>query len=82
MTVRIEARTPVGTPPSWAVLMRQLFDAIEDAAPQVFERYTHPDGRLLWPPSPTFRASTRWTTATRAFTTGRSFTCWAAARGF
>ena len=36
--------------------MRQLFDAIEDAAPQVFARYTHPDGRLLWPPSPDFQS--------------------------
>ena len=56
MTVRIEAQTPVGIPPSWALLMRRLFDAIEDAAPQVFERYTHPDGRLLWPPSPDFQS--------------------------
>ncbi len=56
MTVSVEARELVGSPPNWALLQRRLFDAIEDAAPQVLERYTHPDGRLFWPPSPDFQS--------------------------
>jgi len=52
MTVRIEAQTLVGIFHSWSLLMRRFFDAVEDAAPQVFKRYTHPDGRPLWPLSP------------------------------
>ena len=52
----LEARESAQTPPKWALLQRQLFDAIEDAAPQALERYTHPDGRLLWPPSPDFQS--------------------------
>ena len=56
MTVTIEARETAHTPPKWAVLQRQLFDAIEDAAPLVLERYTHPDGSLLWPPNPDFQS--------------------------
>jgi hypothetical protein len=49
-------RDPVPTPPRWAVLQRQLFDAIDAAAPRVLARYTHPDGRLLWPPRPDFQS--------------------------
>ena len=56
MTVIIEAREPAPDPPSWAVLQRRLFDAIEEAAPRVLERYTKPDGNLLWPPSPDFES--------------------------
>ena len=43
MSATIEAREPMHTPPTWAVLQRQLFDAIEDAAPLVRERYTRPE---------------------------------------
>jgi len=56
MSVALEAHESVATPPNWAVLQRRLFDAIEDAAPQALARYTHPDGRLLWPPSPDFQS--------------------------
>ncbi len=56
MTVTIEAREPAPDPPRWAVLQRRLFDAIEEAAPRVLERYTKPDGNLLWPPSPDFES--------------------------
>ncbi len=55
MTLKITACETVSTPPAWAVLQRQLFDAIENAAPQVLERYTHPDGRLLWPANTDFQ---------------------------
>ena len=56
MSVTIEAREPMHTPPTWAVLQRQLFDAIEDAAPLVRERYTRPDGALLWPTRSDFQS--------------------------
>ena len=56
MTVCLEAREPVRTPPKWALLQRRLFDAIEEAAPRALEKYTHPDGSLLWPPSPDFQS--------------------------
>ncbi len=56
MTVTIEARESAPTPPAWAVLQRQLFDAIEEAGPKVLERYTRTDGNLLWPPSPDFQS--------------------------
>ncbi len=56
MTTSLKACQAAQTPPKWALLQRQLFDAIEDAAPQALERYTHPDGRLLWPPSPEFQS--------------------------
>ena len=52
----IEARESAHKPPRWAVLQRRLFEAIEEAAPQVLERYTKPDGNLLWPPSPDFQS--------------------------
>ena len=56
MTATIEARQPTRTPPAWAVLQRRLFDAVERAAPQMLERYTRPDGNLLWPPDPDFQS--------------------------
>jgi len=56
MAVTIEARESAHTPPTWAVLQRRLFDAMGDAAPRVLERYTRPDGSLLWPPGPDFQS--------------------------
>ncbi|MCE2450545.1 MAG: hypothetical protein J4F35_19975, partial [Candidatus Latescibacteria bacterium] len=56
MAVTLEARESAQTPPKWALLQRQLFAAIEDAAPQALDRYTQPDGSLLWPPSPDFQS--------------------------
>lgn len=58
MTVSLQARQSAQSPPTWALLQRQLFAAIEDAAPQALQRYTHPDGRLLWPPIPDFESIT------------------------
>lgn len=54
MTVTIEARRSGHPPPRWAVLQRQLFEAIDTAAPQVLQRYTDPAGGLLWPPTADF----------------------------
>ena len=35
-------------PPGWAVLERQLIDAIDAAAPVFLEKYTRPGGSLVW----------------------------------
>ena len=36
------------TPPTWAVLERQLIDAIDQAAPVYIDKYTRPGGSLIW----------------------------------
>ena len=56
MFVTIKAKQPVKTPPTWALLERQLFDAISDAAPAVLRKYTRSDGSLLWPTKPGFKS--------------------------
>lgn len=56
MAVVITAGEQVDKPPMWAVLQRQLFEAIEKAAPQTLERYTRPNGALLWPPARDFQS--------------------------
>ncbi|MCJ8011798.1 hypothetical protein MUG84_08590 [Paenibacillus sp. KQZ6P-2] len=35
-------------PPQWAFMQRQLFDQLNKAAAQFVERYTRPDGTLIW----------------------------------
>ena len=35
-------------PPTWAVLERQLVDAMNQAAPIFIEKYTRPGGALIW----------------------------------
>ncbi|MCY3551500.1 MAG: hypothetical protein OXH39_13650 [Candidatus Poribacteria bacterium] len=52
----IEAQTRLQTPPTWAVLERELIDKINDAAPQVLKKYTRPDGTLYWPTHPDFQS--------------------------
>ncbi|MCY4569349.1 MAG: hypothetical protein OXD49_13690 [Candidatus Poribacteria bacterium] len=52
----IEARTPINTPPMWAVLERQLIDKMNATAPEVLEKYTRPDGTLFWPTHPEFQS--------------------------
>ena len=47
MTV-IEATVPLVQTPAWAVLERQLIKTMEDAVYPFLEKYTHPDGRLIW----------------------------------
>lgn len=36
------------TPPSWALMERQLFDMLNAAAEEFVQRYTLPDGTLIW----------------------------------
>lgn len=52
----IEAQTRIQTPPTWAVLERELIDKINIAAPQVLKKYTRSDGTLLWPTHPDFQS--------------------------
>ena len=52
----IEARTPINTPPTWALLERQLIDKMNAAGPEVLEKYTRPDGTLFWPTHPDFQS--------------------------
>lgn len=56
MVITIEATNSVQTPPAWALLERQLIDKINSAAPRVLQKYTRPDGTLLWPTSPDFQS--------------------------
>ena len=52
----IEARTQLQTPPTWALLERQLIDKMNAAGPEVLQKYTRPDGTLLWPTNPDFQS--------------------------
>ena len=56
MFPKIEARTPINTPPKWAVLERQLIDKMNAAGPQILEKYTRSDGTLFWPTHPDFQS--------------------------
>ncbi len=56
MIVSVKAQTLINTPPTWAVLVRELIDKINDAAAQVLEKYTRPDGTLFWPTHPDFQS--------------------------
>jgi hypothetical protein len=44
-TIEFSGRT---TPPEWAVRQRHLVDQMNRAAPRFVERYTRPDGTLIW----------------------------------
>ena len=46
--IAIEATLPLVEAPAWAVLERQLIKTMEDAVHPFLEKYTHPDGRLIW----------------------------------
>ena len=52
----IEAQIRLQTPPTWAVLERQLIEKMNAAAPEVLKKYTRPDGTLLWPTHPDFQS--------------------------
>ena len=43
----IQSHTPT-LAPAWAVLERRLFDTMDQAAPIFIDRYTRPDGTLIW----------------------------------
>ena len=47
-TTSIDATVPVHEPPSWAVMQRQLFGLMEESMQPFLDKYTHPDGRLIW----------------------------------
>lgn len=44
-TIEVRRRTP---PPSWAVRQRHLIDLMDRAAMEFVEKYTRPDGTLIW----------------------------------
>ena len=52
----IEAQIRLQTPPTWAMLERQLIEKMNAAAPEVLKKYTRPDGTLLWPTHPDFQS--------------------------
>ena len=52
----IEAQTRLQTPPTWAILERQLIDKMNAAGPEVLKKYTRSDGTLLWPTHPDFQS--------------------------
>ena len=46
--ITITATMPLTGPPAWAVLERQLFDLMDQSVYPFLEKYTHPDGSLIW----------------------------------
>ena len=46
--ITITATMPLTGPPAWAVLERQLFDLMNQSVYPFLERYTQPDGSLIW----------------------------------
>lgn len=44
----ISATVPCQEPPAWALWERRLIDAMNDAVYPFLEKYTHPDGTLIW----------------------------------
>lgn len=44
----IKATEPCLAPPTWAVLERKLFDVMDAAVYPFLEKYTRPDGTLIW----------------------------------
>ena len=72
----IEAQTRLQTPPTWALLERQLIDKMNAAGPEVLQKYTrmqmaHCSGQQ----TRIFRASMDSTMLTRVSIIGPSFTC-------
>ncbi len=44
----IRATVPLEKAPEWAVLERKLIAVMEESVHPFLEKYTHPDGRLIW----------------------------------
>ncbi|MSS72919.1 MAG: hypothetical protein EXS64_15720 [Candidatus Latescibacteria bacterium] len=44
----LTATLPLPSPPAWAVLERQLFDALDRSVQPFLEKYTREDGTLIW----------------------------------
>lgn len=47
-TPAITATLPLRQPPAWAVLQRRLFAEMDESIRPFLEKYTHPDGELIW----------------------------------
>lgn len=45
---RVDATLPLLDPPAWAVLERQLFTTLDQSVHIFLDRYTRPDGTLIW----------------------------------
>lgn len=45
---RINATLTLLDPPAWAVLQRQLFATLDASVQPFLDKYTHPDGALIW----------------------------------
>lgn len=50
--IEIKATVPLTRAPAWAVLERQLINVMEEAVHPFLEKYTRPDGRLIWNEGP------------------------------
>jgi len=50
--IEVKATVPLNETPAWAALERQLFQVMEQAVYPFLEKYTHPDGRLIWREGP------------------------------
>jgi hypothetical protein len=48
---RVRAGTPLGEPPAWATLERDLLECLDDAVEPVLDRYVEDDGTVMWPPA-------------------------------
>ena len=46
--IEIKATVPLTEAPAWAALERQLIKVMEEATQPFLDKYTHPDGRLIW----------------------------------
>jgi hypothetical protein len=46
--IKITATIPTAAPPAWAVLERSLIDLMDRSVYPYLEKYTHPDGSLIW----------------------------------
>ena len=44
----LAASVPLGDPPAWAVLERTLIDVMDRSVYLFLDKYTHPDGTLIW----------------------------------
>ncbi|MFP4026681.1 MAG: hypothetical protein ACLFWL_02710 [Candidatus Brocadiia bacterium] len=52
----LQATVPVGNPPEWALLERQLIDAMSHAVEPLLEKYVREDGTILWPTREDFKS--------------------------
>lgn len=55
-SARIVADAPCKAPPQWALLERQVIDAMNEAVEPLLEKYLREDGTILWPTREDFRS--------------------------